>query len=259
MVVGGKSPLAAVGPTIGRDGWTIVAWQSVRGRRRPVSRLPRCGSRRGCTAMGCSKRDASPCARRRARSSWRSSRSASDLSCGAAGFWGRAVPVWEGASVGAGGIAVAASVTLIAASVSYQLAARDPRQAWLKDRHALPPSVDDLGAGDLARRGVRNGPVDAVPCGVADLARGCRRHADGDHDRRPGGRRLRLHRIHARRTCHRDPARAAAVRRRGDRLHGECRDDARRRLVPAPLQRARRSRAASRRRSSTPRSSWRAA
>jgi len=54
------------------------------------------------------------------------------LVCGTAGFWGRAVPLWEGPSVGAGGIAVAASVTLIAASVSYQLAARDPRQAWLK-------------------------------------------------------------------------------------------------------------------------------
>ena len=52
--------------------------------------------------------------------------------CGTAGFWGRAVPLWEGPSVGAGGIAVAASVTLIVASVSYQLAARDPRQAWLK-------------------------------------------------------------------------------------------------------------------------------
>ena len=55
------------------------------------------------------------------------------LAGGAVGFWGRAVPVWEGASVGAGGIAVAASVTLAAASVSYRLAARDPRQAWLKD------------------------------------------------------------------------------------------------------------------------------
>ena len=55
------------------------------------------------------------------------------LVCGAVAFWGRAVPVWEGASVGAGGIAVAASVTLVAASVSYLLAARDPRQAWLKD------------------------------------------------------------------------------------------------------------------------------
>jgi hypothetical protein len=55
------------------------------------------------------------------------------LAGGAAGFWGRAVPVWEGASVGAGGIVVAASVTLAAASVSYRLAARDPRQAWLKD------------------------------------------------------------------------------------------------------------------------------
>jgi len=54
------------------------------------------------------------------------------LVCGTAGFWGRAVPLWEGPSVGAGGIAVAASVTLIAASVSYQLAARDPRQSWLK-------------------------------------------------------------------------------------------------------------------------------
>jgi len=41
--------------------------------------------------------------------------------------------VWEGASVGAGGIAVASSITAAAASVSYQLAARDPRQAWLKD------------------------------------------------------------------------------------------------------------------------------
>ena len=55
------------------------------------------------------------------------------LAGGTVGFWGRAVPVWEGASVGAGGIAVAASVTLVAASVSYLLAARDPRQAWLKD------------------------------------------------------------------------------------------------------------------------------
>ena len=52
---------------------------------------------------------------------------------GAVGFWGRAVPVWEGASVGAGGMVVATSVTLAAASVSYQLAARDPRQPWLKD------------------------------------------------------------------------------------------------------------------------------
>ncbi|MGN8551527.1 UNVERIFIED_CONTAM: hypothetical protein OHV15_02950 [Microbacterium sp. SLM126] len=52
---------------------------------------------------------------------------------GAVAFWGRAVPVWEGASVGAGGIAVAASVTLATASVSYRLAARDPMQAWLKD------------------------------------------------------------------------------------------------------------------------------
>ena len=55
------------------------------------------------------------------------------LAVGAAVFWGRAVPVWEGASVGTGGIAVAASVTLAAASVSYRLAARDPRQAWLRD------------------------------------------------------------------------------------------------------------------------------
>ena len=55
------------------------------------------------------------------------------LAGGTVGFWGRAVPVWEGASVDAGGIAVAASVTLVAASVSYMLAARDPRQAWLKD------------------------------------------------------------------------------------------------------------------------------
>ena len=140
-----------------------------------------------------------------------------------------------------------------------ELSARGSRSeaGVAEGRHALPASVDDLGAGDLARRSVRNAPVDAVPCSVADLARSCRRHADGDHDRRPRGRRLRLHRVHARRTCHRDPARAAAVRRRGDRVHGECRDDARRRLVPAPLQRARRSRAASRRRSSTPRSSWR--
>lgn len=53
------------------------------------------------------------------------------LAGGAVGFWGRAVPVWEGASVGVGGIVVAASVTLAAASVSFQLAARDPRQAWL--------------------------------------------------------------------------------------------------------------------------------
>ena len=53
------------------------------------------------------------------------------LAGGAVGFWGRAVPVWEWASVGAGGIAVAASMTLAAASVSYALAARDPRQAWL--------------------------------------------------------------------------------------------------------------------------------
>ncbi|KRB38641.1 hypothetical protein [Microbacterium sp. Root180] len=55
------------------------------------------------------------------------------LAGGAVGFWGRAVPVWEGASVGAGGIAVAASITLATASVSYRLAARDPMQAWLKD------------------------------------------------------------------------------------------------------------------------------
>ena len=55
------------------------------------------------------------------------------LGGGTVGFWGRAVPVWEGASVGAGGIAVAASFTLVAASVSYGLAARDPRQAWLND------------------------------------------------------------------------------------------------------------------------------
>jgi hypothetical protein len=55
------------------------------------------------------------------------------LAGGAVGFWGRAVPVWEGASVGVGGIVVAASITLAVASVSYRLAARDPRQAWLKD------------------------------------------------------------------------------------------------------------------------------
>lgn len=55
------------------------------------------------------------------------------LAGAAVGFWGRTVPVWEGASVGAAGIAVAASITLAAASVSYQLAARDPRQAWLMD------------------------------------------------------------------------------------------------------------------------------
>lgn len=54
------------------------------------------------------------------------------LVAGALAFWNRPVSVWEGPSVGAGGIAVAASVTLAAASVSYQLAARDPRQAWLK-------------------------------------------------------------------------------------------------------------------------------
>ncbi|HKP07779.1 MAG TPA: hypothetical protein VJU58_11060 [Microbacterium sp.] len=54
------------------------------------------------------------------------------LAAGALGFWGRAAPVWEGASVGAAGIVVAASVTLAAASVSYRLAVRDPRQAWLK-------------------------------------------------------------------------------------------------------------------------------
>ncbi|KQP73892.1 hypothetical protein ASF40_00495 [Microbacterium sp. Leaf288] len=54
------------------------------------------------------------------------------LAAGALGFWGRAALVWEGASVGAAGIVVAASVTLAAASVSYRLAARDPRQAWLK-------------------------------------------------------------------------------------------------------------------------------
>ncbi|GAA1998090.1 hypothetical protein [Microbacterium pumilum] len=55
------------------------------------------------------------------------------LAGGAVGFWGRVVPVWEGASVGAGGIVVAVFITLAAASVSYRLAARDPRQAWLKD------------------------------------------------------------------------------------------------------------------------------
>lgn len=55
------------------------------------------------------------------------------LAGGAVGFWGRAVPVWEGASVGAAGIVVTASVTLAAASASYRLAARDPRQAWLND------------------------------------------------------------------------------------------------------------------------------
>lgn len=55
------------------------------------------------------------------------------LAGGAVAFWGRAVPVWEGASVGAGSIAVAASITLAAASASYRLAVHDPRQAWLKD------------------------------------------------------------------------------------------------------------------------------
>lgn len=55
------------------------------------------------------------------------------LAGGAIGFWNRAAPVWEGASVGAAGIAVTASITLAAASVSYRLAARDPRQAWLND------------------------------------------------------------------------------------------------------------------------------
>ena len=54
------------------------------------------------------------------------------LVLGRLGFWGRAAPVWEGASVGAAGIVVAASDTLAAASVSYRLAVRDPRQAWLK-------------------------------------------------------------------------------------------------------------------------------
>ncbi len=54
------------------------------------------------------------------------------LAGGALGFWGRAAPVWEGASLGAAGIVVAASVTLAASAVSYRLAARDPRQAWLK-------------------------------------------------------------------------------------------------------------------------------
>jgi len=55
------------------------------------------------------------------------------LAGGAVWFWGRAVPVWDGPSLGAGGIAVAASITLAAASVSYRLAARDPRQAWLNE------------------------------------------------------------------------------------------------------------------------------
>lgn len=54
------------------------------------------------------------------------------LAGGAIGFWGRPVPVWEGASVGAAGIVVATSVTLAVAAASYLLAARDPRQAWLK-------------------------------------------------------------------------------------------------------------------------------
>ncbi len=55
------------------------------------------------------------------------------LAAGAVGFWDRAVPVWEGASVGTGAIVATASITLAAASVSYRLAARDPRQGWLKD------------------------------------------------------------------------------------------------------------------------------
>jgi MFS family permease len=55
------------------------------------------------------------------------------LAAGALAFWNRTVPLWEGASVGAAGIAVAASVTLAVAAVSYRLAARDPRQSWLND------------------------------------------------------------------------------------------------------------------------------
>ena len=140
-----------------------------------------------------------------------------------------------------------------------QLSARRSRSAAgvAEGHHSLTASVDDLGTGRLARRGVRNGPVDAVPRGVADLARSCRRHSDSDDDRRSRRGRLGLHGVPARRTCHRYPAGAAAVHRRRHRVHGECCDDARRRLVSASTSASSVVGAALPRRSSTPRSSWR--
>lgn len=48
------------------------------------------------------------------------------------GYWGRAVPVWDGASVGVGSIVATTVAGLAAATVSYRLAAADPRQAWLR-------------------------------------------------------------------------------------------------------------------------------